>query len=1282
MAPLDILRYIKKFHYEFWKKSDLSAKTLNRALGLDLSDKDVSDVLTKTKDSHKTHLVVRALLDPRKAATLEALLGLNGILTLRDISSVDEAIRSRQQSDRGEREGHGAVRIWPDGAEDHYDPKGNEIEAEVALTDAIHAHGVPLVHWHAEPWSGASLVAQGLLRNGPRGRRFARMAMLHAASTNRPFEAELRTLAARLGVSTANGLLPAELVQALHERNMILVLCNSCYIPEELRPDKPKSLVRQVIRQAILQGSKDEPARLMTIGRSAEMRSLCARLTEGRSESVSAHLNATLRVDPGARNALFQYHIHRYLEWRGAASDAIGGSRLKRAHWHYEAISERAGRDVWPGAIRLRAWFASNLDNFAFFDPTAGFQRLGGPDTPPPDMVLLRNDIMGFLRRLSNTGGQGEGPSRELKALRYCSTAKHWLTEDALHRLNAPKPKNSEEVPVVRSLKKEQMIEISAEEGRYPSADDANFSGILRINRNRGLDGAGIEGKPGDDFVFVTSLGIRALAQDEWRHSAPDERALSHWRIAERLWSNQNDKDLLRAEFPYEPHYGRKRIYFLGETLRHLVRSCETVSPPDPQGSLAAPPAAVPPFPDMPTVERKGCDPRQVIDFCFDRLFLKELNGTDLRRARIGKRNLSKRHGAFEYAAELLQLLSRDQKLGSPHLALSAHLRPAFIRECGYALLDLGELKRAQSCFQRLLPGDGESPTDRMKKRIDQALAVLEGLRESADGEDAKRLWRLRASLRLARRLSRPLRRPESSGGERKGQHIWADLVPKRGLREVLNTAEREAGLLRRHVGRVGTASLHVLIQEAREEVELLDINPQDVVSLQDEIEGRLDLAMVLTERSSVDAAHGQINAAVNMIASAGIDLPERRHLGRRLLSRRAHLAYIEQDFEICARILEELESGELEDRIAAAETRIAKIRNDGGAEARNLVRQYLHWSLDTLEDVLHLAERDGDLQDKAREERAIAEHGVHADETEDFEARLSEEIKSAADAGDFARVSRLAEQAKAWRENGAADPPAGGTMPTQPVRPGRLRAHDSELQHLRIALMASEDEAAQMALSHTDPQNQGAAARLREALGKAIASAFSASSAGLQHDATGFKIVTAHALRRVGDLASAENVLDQVYSDVLAHGCSERTYLHLLREGGRLLSVSGRPIRAYASYLRVCQERADAKGFTRYADSARRWSYKVLNNLLVLRETDNWKEMVSAALKEERAFQQWDRPRASGFSGVDPLFGRYLIDSCEHIEALAVPDGIEAALRKVEEATRPAPALRTLEQS
>jgi tetratricopeptide (TPR) repeat protein len=383
-------------------------------------------------------------------------------------------------------------------------------------------------------------------------------------------------------------------------------------------------------------------------------------------------------------NDFFEQQWKRYCLVRGHAPADEQGARLKRAQTYY--VSDH-GVSTRPAAVRMLAFLASNYDTFSYFDPTAGWGKLANmsAETLPIEIRLHVDEVCALLQSVQ----QGHA----LRAVEWCSTALYWLTQEAAAEL----------IGLHKGMKSDT----------FKSAVN-KVHGML-ITTAPSHASVGTERKPRSE-IYKMDLAARALAQDRWMRRDSYGRACAHHLIAKRLFIHCNDKALLSKEFPFEPHWGRSRIHFLAECLRHLLRACDLmtqVKPGLPQTVLNAdPPNEFPKPPVRRIGSGGGCDPNEVVNFCFDKIFWQELNGNS-RTGNVHNRKLARQHGAYQLAGEVLELLSHEHQLGQPHLAMDPKYHARYFREVVYAQLDLGDLEESLKSCERLirLSGSGSDIT-------------------------------------------------------------------------------------------------------------------------------------------------------------------------------------------------------------------------------------------------------------------------------------------------------------------------------------------------------------------------------------------------------------------------------------------------------------------------------------------------------------------------------------------------------------------------------------------
>ena len=444
--------------------------------------------------------------------------------------------------------------------------------------------------------------------------------------------------------------------------------------------------------------------------------------------------------------AFYKQQYVRFARFRDQNVWEDGGARLKRGQWHYDYLSKnddtfthtepttntqqdedlnKQRPPLWPINVRMRAFFASNRENHNYFDPTGGFKKLQGmaldDDQLPEDIYHYKKDLLRKVKDLTTVPARGKGKSEAISItilLRLVSTSKYWLSRDMLELLSADLIK---QLPQSKRSDKRDAFEESI-------ADFLAHSDFLASHI------------PDKDH-YVSGLGIKALVQDMWiaeeAGGSTFTRAKAHYEIARYLETKQDNKRELRNEFPFRPHWGRSRAHWLSEAVGHLMRSCETVTFARAQACGRKPILYRSEMPDPPTSELGGCDPYQVLAYCYTHLYKRELNGegedriegVPLHGTEDNKRNLSKRHGAYLLSTQLIQLMSLGEDTGVPHWALHPSLKHEFCKEAGFALLDIGELKAAKWVF---LFGSGSIP-EQMDKV--ESFAPI----EPADTPDLKR---------------------------------------------------------------------------------------------------------------------------------------------------------------------------------------------------------------------------------------------------------------------------------------------------------------------------------------------------------------------------------------------------------------------------------------------------------------------------------------------------------------------------------------------------------------
>lgn len=480
------------------------------------------------------------------------------------------------------------------------------------------------------------------------------------------------------------------ILRALKKRRAVLIVVNAGSVPA--RSSSETHTIVELIEEACKSDQKKQgPASIVLIGKpqgAVSSRATLAR--ETRSLLAFGKSTDERNEITDERSEFFKVQWHRFRDLR---SDHVAddlGARLKRVRQYYSADT---GSAMWPCNIRMLAFLASNYGTFSYFDPTAGWHRLAGMSLAelPIDIRLHLEEVTAQARNAP------EGmPAHTRRAVRWCSTALYWLTEDAaidLGKLTSSPVSLEKFKDAVQKVP--NLVEVTNEQGSQRE-------------------------------IFKADLALRAVVQDQWANEDPLQRARAHHLIAQRLYNARDNKELLSVEFPVQPHWGRSRMHFLVETLRHLIRTCERTPRPRRDQGAKAPFMGSQFFPAAPSETWRGCDPYEVINFCFGDIFWQMLNGNS-RVNTIHNRKLARQHGAYQLTGELLQLMSEDGKLGKPHWALHKEHVQRYLREVAYAQLDFGDLSNAERSFRALIEqaeATGAAGVETLEYRLDLVVVL------------------------------------------------------------------------------------------------------------------------------------------------------------------------------------------------------------------------------------------------------------------------------------------------------------------------------------------------------------------------------------------------------------------------------------------------------------------------------------------------------------------------------------------------------------------------------
>lgn len=534
-------------------------------------------------------------------------------------------------------------------------PEERWVEAQL-LTKILDS-AAPVIYDFSPYERGLVTILPALMRDQRFANTYERIVFCHPHDSGDMFRRDLDTIVRSLGIEPAAANI-GKIVEALSKARVLIVLCGTHVLGDEPW-QRGNPLLARLLDHVSTHEFVRQQARAPLILLLGPSTSLEKRLQETNKDILPDKLSGRLAIVD--LSTFMERQWLRFCRLRDVDPYAEVGSRMKRLRWHYEIAR---GDTPYAANVRLRAFFASNFANQAFFDPTGGFAVLAGmkDDALPIDVFLYKK-----LLELIVLNTSADKPVQRLA--RLISTSKHWLTEGALRQVWDSLP---------TSLRIEQVI--NKEERSERNARLPEWIKLERPQRR-----------------YIIGLGLRAVIQDAWTVADPAERACAHHAVARRLWDNQDKKKFLSEEFPYQPHWGRNRIHLLAETARHLVRAMALrIDDADGTNIDAGPEAKFPKLQNG----APGCHPRAVINFCYAVIINRELNGN---HGNVKALALTRRHGAYSLAKELLQLIS-DPMLGfgHPHPALDRHWRYDFIRDCSLSALSVGELDLAKVCFARL----------------------------------------------------------------------------------------------------------------------------------------------------------------------------------------------------------------------------------------------------------------------------------------------------------------------------------------------------------------------------------------------------------------------------------------------------------------------------------------------------------------------------------------------------------------------------------------------------
>ncbi len=357
---------------------------------------------------------------------------------------------------------------------------------------------------------------------------------------------------------------------------------------------------------------------------------------EMKSEDVAVYFDRMVAVYSGLRG-----------------TKEIGTIVADRARWaridrHYGSLSrdgfKSPRKKVSPASVRFRAACLSNIGNFSAHDATQGFHRLIGMRLleKAAEFSAVWEDVRAHLQ-VSKSSSRG---MKQIWALRLVSTGLYSFSKQMLESVLARRPADC-------SLPKDVTLD-EAEEGLYVSTDREVPS------------------------VYVASMTVKSIVQDDWRSESPNSRAWCHEVIGDLLVESANRPTggRFKVEYPFPAPWNDETIIFRSEAIRHYVRAAESSSS---DGS------------EKTTLRKKILSQFHHLGEHFD----------DYQHVlRVPPRHLSMGRGQYRLKLELLHLLLQDPENWRPagFLKLGPASEIAFLREIGIAfhrLLMIGQAEAA-----------------------------------------------------------------------------------------------------------------------------------------------------------------------------------------------------------------------------------------------------------------------------------------------------------------------------------------------------------------------------------------------------------------------------------------------------------------------------------------------------------------------------------------------------------------------------------------------------------
>jgi len=456
LEPLYILAFIKFDLPDIWKGASISTGMLAGKLDIELKP----DVATRTwqKPGKKLEPLYGAMQKPESQAIVAKLFRVPDLFTVSTYPELTAMLRAEWPEAQGKPRGQPAalpaqvVTIERNSVQDGWFAPNAAVENQLIekLALKLNLAAFPITYWPAPRFCGANFISREILpKLDPE--KFSRIFAISPSNLEKAYEAELNKIRASSGIAERSDEALERLVDWLYATKTLVVVNDYEHFQGDLA--KPSLSLKRLI--ALLQRNSHGPRRgnpvLLLVG-STDYRGETPLLENGHFEKLTT-LNHLLSVPRKERFDFFLRQFDHFQSKRlhGHIYDQ-NGFRTKRARVQ---LSLRDNREKRPIDIRLRALFASNRDNHAYFDPTGGFSKLVGQieGDLPRQVERYVEEVLLYLN--SKTLGKKR---TEIRVLRWLSTAAYWLTVPALEQFC--KVTNHSDIETVTELLRTEFADV------------------------------------------------------------------------------------------------------------------------------------------------------------------------------------------------------------------------------------------------------------------------------------------------------------------------------------------------------------------------------------------------------------------------------------------------------------------------------------------------------------------------------------------------------------------------------------------------------------------------------------------------------------------------------------------------------------------------------------------------------------------------------------------------------------------------------------------------------